>query len=213
MKKYYVPFLLLLVVVSVARSQDLMTNDDVIALSKSGLGRDVVIAKIKASTVKFDTSTAALLKLKEANVDDKIIAAMVEKETADKEFISEVPEQGSLNDLVGKKKYYIYTEYVGSLDVRGKITRHMQKAGFVVVDKIEDAEFVIQWEQVKNPGHRTAEVVGVLDVALIVRPSGTYRRRNIYSVRRQAGYNWLDWVEPVDQAMKQFLKDLKKVNE
>lgn len=210
MKKNLILLVLLLVTISAAHSQELMTNDDVIALSKSGLGPDVVIAKIKASAVKFDTSTAALLKLKEANVHEKVIAAMINKETADKEAISEIPEQGTLKDLAGKKKVYIYTEYVGPLNVRERITKRMEKAGYVVVAKIEDADFAMEWEQIKNPGDPVAEVVGVLDVALIVRPSGTYRRRNVYSVRKQAGRNWLDWVEPVDEATKQFLKDLSK---
>lgn len=187
-----------------------ITNDDVIALSKSGLGPDVIIAKIKASEIKFDTSTAALLKLKEANVPDKVIAAMVDKETADKNIVGEIPEQGSLQDLKDKKKAYIYTDYIGPLNVRERLTAALEKAGYNIVDKIEDADFALKWQQWKNPGDRTAEVEGVLEVALIVRPSGTYRRRNVYSVRKQMGHNWFDWVEPVDQAIKQFLKDLKK---
>jgi hypothetical protein len=48
---------------------------------KSGLSQEVVIAKIKASESKFDTSPAALQELKSANVPDAVILVMVQAST------------------------------------------------------------------------------------------------------------------------------------
>ncbi len=47
---------------------------------KSGLTPQIVIAKINLSEAKFDTSTAALIKLGEAKVPDTVVVAMMEKE-------------------------------------------------------------------------------------------------------------------------------------
>jgi hypothetical protein len=48
---------------------------------KAGLSTEVVIAKIKTSEAKFDTSPAALQDLKNANVPDAVILAMVNAST------------------------------------------------------------------------------------------------------------------------------------
>ena len=54
-----------------------MTNQDVIRLVKATIADDVVIAKIKQSKTKFDTSVDALVALKQEGVSDNVIAAMV----------------------------------------------------------------------------------------------------------------------------------------
>ncbi len=57
-----------------------LTNDDVIALTKAGLGDDVVLAKItSAPAVKFDTSVDALIRLKQEKVGKTVIEAMVKQ--------------------------------------------------------------------------------------------------------------------------------------
>ena len=57
-----------------------MTNDDVISLTKAGLGDDIVLAKVtSASAVKFDTSVDALIRLKKENVGKAVIEAMVKQ--------------------------------------------------------------------------------------------------------------------------------------
>ena len=58
-----------------------MTNDDVIKMVQVKLGDGVIIAKIKSSACKFDTSTDALIKLKEAGVSDAVMQAMAEAGT------------------------------------------------------------------------------------------------------------------------------------
>jgi hypothetical protein len=54
-----------------------LTNQDVLEMIKAGLTTEVIVAKIKATPSKFDTSPATLLELKGAGVSDAIIMAMV----------------------------------------------------------------------------------------------------------------------------------------
>src|SRR5215469_7792699 len=62
---------------SVVHAQEVMTNDSVITMVKAGLPDSVIIAKIRASERKFDTSTDGLVKLKTAKVPDSVIEAMI----------------------------------------------------------------------------------------------------------------------------------------
>ncbi|HKC03394.1 MAG TPA: hypothetical protein VKC17_08830 [Sphingomicrobium sp.] len=54
-----------------------LTNESVITLVKAGLGPETVVAKINASSGSYDTSTNALIQLKQAGVPDQVIAAML----------------------------------------------------------------------------------------------------------------------------------------
>jgi hypothetical protein len=75
-------FLLLVILVfstiSFAQTETL-TNAEIIEMTKAGLGRDLILSKIKSSHPKFDVSVNALIELKKANVDDGVISAMMEK--------------------------------------------------------------------------------------------------------------------------------------
>lgn len=66
-----------------------LTNVDVQDLIKVGLSPDVVIAKIKNSPTKFDTSPGALTELKNNGVPDDVILAMLQAGSENK------PGQGS----------------------------------------------------------------------------------------------------------------------
>ena len=54
-----------------------LTNSDVVALSKAGLGDDAIVAKIKTSDANYDLSTGQLIALKSAGVSGPVIAAML----------------------------------------------------------------------------------------------------------------------------------------
>jgi hypothetical protein len=54
-----------------------LTNKDVLDMVKSGLATEIVVAKIRATPGKFDTSAATLAELKSANVPDAVLMAMV----------------------------------------------------------------------------------------------------------------------------------------
>ena len=80
MKKQFtiIGIFLLTVSVSLVSGDDAaLTNEDIVRLSQAGLGAEVIITKIKASATKFDTSVEQLLALKDAGVEDDVIAAMV----------------------------------------------------------------------------------------------------------------------------------------
>lgn len=58
---------------------ELLTNDTVISLVNAGLGPATVVAKINATRGSYDTSTNALIRLKQAGVPDPVIAAMLNR--------------------------------------------------------------------------------------------------------------------------------------
>lgn len=54
-----------------------VVNSDIVEMSRAGLAPAVLIAKIKSSQCKFDTSPLALVVLKEAGVADDVLMEMV----------------------------------------------------------------------------------------------------------------------------------------
>jgi hypothetical protein len=60
-------------------TQETLTNQSIIDMVASKISQDIIVAKIKSSSNKFDTSSAALQNLKKAGVSDAIILAMVQK--------------------------------------------------------------------------------------------------------------------------------------
>lgn len=58
---------------------EVLTDDTIVSLVKAGLGPDTIVAKINASRGSYDTSTDALIRLKQASVPDPVIAAMVNR--------------------------------------------------------------------------------------------------------------------------------------
>jgi len=59
-----------------------LTNTNVMKMHVMRLSADVIVAKIHASPCEFDTSPAALQKLKQAGLPDKVILAMVQAPSA-----------------------------------------------------------------------------------------------------------------------------------
>ncbi|MGQ0541200.1 MAG: hypothetical protein ACT4O9_05025 [Blastocatellia bacterium] len=57
---------------------DVMTNAEVISLTKAGLASSIIIGKIRTSKTNFDMSTDALIKLKSSGVSDDTVTAMLE---------------------------------------------------------------------------------------------------------------------------------------
>lgn len=67
-----------LIFASASAHAETLTNTDVVQLSKIGLGDEAVIAKIRASSSKFDLTTTDLIALKAAGVSGPVIAAMID---------------------------------------------------------------------------------------------------------------------------------------
>ena len=74
MKRWAIALALLLPSTAQAQSFD---NAAVIALHKAGLGKDTLLAKIRALPCNYDTSTPQLIALKQAGIEDVVIAEMV----------------------------------------------------------------------------------------------------------------------------------------
>ncbi len=59
-----------------ASGAPVLTNDDVMKMVQAKLADGIIVAKVRSSTCKFDTSTDALIKLKGAGVSDTVLEAM-----------------------------------------------------------------------------------------------------------------------------------------
>ncbi|MDI1241169.1 MAG: hypothetical protein PSX80_04535 [bacterium] len=114
-----VAFVLAFGVISAVTAQDeVMTNDEVISLTKAGLAGSVVIGKIRTSKSNFDMSTDGLIKLKQSGVGDDVVTAMLEAKSGRAagsgssgpgvSGAAPVGPTGDPNDPMAKKNYGIY---------------------------------------------------------------------------------------------------------
>jgi hypothetical protein len=60
-------------------AKPLLTNDEVINMSRARLPEAVILSKIRSSTCEFDGSPAALVQLRSAGVTDNVLVAIVER--------------------------------------------------------------------------------------------------------------------------------------
>jgi len=58
-------------------AQDILTNDSVVKLVKAGLAEEIILNMVKTQPAKFELGADQILALKNANVSDKVISAMV----------------------------------------------------------------------------------------------------------------------------------------
>jgi hypothetical protein len=96
---------------AVSAQDEVMTNDEVISLTKAGLAGSVIIGKIRTSKSNFDMSTDALIKLKQSGVPDDVVTAMLEAKSgkgAGTSGAAAVGPTGDPNDPMAKKNYGIY---------------------------------------------------------------------------------------------------------
>jgi len=63
--------------VPMAEADAVLKNDDIINMVELGLDEELILTKIEVSDTEFDTSTEALLKLKEAKVSTTVIKKMM----------------------------------------------------------------------------------------------------------------------------------------
>jgi hypothetical protein len=61
-----------------------LTNQDVLSMTKAKLAPEIIIAKIQTSTCNFDTSPGELQRLKSEGVPDELIVAMINAPKAEK---------------------------------------------------------------------------------------------------------------------------------
>lgn len=61
--------------------REVLSNDSIVKLAKAGFKESTIISLIRTSLVSFDITTAKLVVLKKNNVSEKIIMAMIERQT------------------------------------------------------------------------------------------------------------------------------------
>src|SRR4051794_28266130 len=67
------------VLCAVSYSQtEVLTNANIIDMTKAGLSSEIILVKIKTSVASFDISTSALIQMKQAGVADDVITAVVD---------------------------------------------------------------------------------------------------------------------------------------
>jgi hypothetical protein len=80
--RIFIFLVVILGVTSFGRAQEsaaeVLSNDKVITMVQAGLPTSIIVNKIRASKTSFDTSTAELIRLKNARVPDDVINAIVE---------------------------------------------------------------------------------------------------------------------------------------
>ena len=70
--------LVLLLVCRMVSAAEVLTNEAIVTMVKGGLGKALIIDKIKISQGEYDLSTTGLLRLKAEGVSETIIKAMIE---------------------------------------------------------------------------------------------------------------------------------------
>lgn len=209
--------------------QNVINNQDIIDMVKSGLSAEVISAKIRTSNTNFDISNEGLKTLSTEKVPDSVVVQMIEKSGKQEQTkldeskkansaTNTIPEQGSLSDLKNKSKIYILTD---DLKARDKIAEEINKHQlFTIVDKIELSDFALKFESwietkgvVANVNGNTATAtpsqvrIGVLTAIM---PSETSDRlRLVYSNKKTQRFIWSE--HPAESTTKEFIKDFQKL--
>lgn len=80
--KTFVAAVVLGLAVGVSGQSEILTNSSVVDMTKAGLSTDIITAKIGSTANRFDTSTGALIELKNAGVEDEVIRLMMQRAEA-----------------------------------------------------------------------------------------------------------------------------------
>jgi hypothetical protein len=81
MRKIFLLLLFCLLILAPLFAQETLNNDSVIKLVKSGLSEDAVVNIIQTQPGEYSLSTEDIGNLRKAGVSDRVIAAMLEKQT------------------------------------------------------------------------------------------------------------------------------------
>ena len=155
MKRAILTFSLLLISICVSSAQGTqtqLTNDDIVKLLKSGLSAKIIVAKVKSTPGKYDTSTDALTRLKAANVPEEVLVAIIEAGNTAPTTSSDTQwwllnlssaQLGDLNELRTKSRVFIQADNENS---RKAISGEISKLkSLTQVASANDADFVISY--------------------------------------------------------------------
>src|ERR1700693_2332279 len=114
-----------------------LTNVNILKMHTMKLGADVIVAKIQGSPCEFDTSPAALQKLKTAGLPDKVILAMVTAPLASAPPAPKVPEIVEVKIPTGTKIQMALNLNFSSADAREGQIVLMTVAEDVVINGVK----------------------------------------------------------------------------
>lgn len=137
-QQYFLTLCLVTAMAVFSFSQDrALINSDVISLTKAGLSADIIIAKIKGSPGKFDTSPEKLKELKDAGVADAVILAVVQNPLGSSGVVAESDET-----IAGETQAIVYVYRRKEFN-----TRNLQPSVYVDNDheiaRMDDGKFLI----------------------------------------------------------------------
>ncbi len=146
-----------------------VVNADIVEMSRAGLLPAVLIAKIKNSKCKFDTSPSALVELKEAGVADDVLMEMVRNPNGGappkaesvvasspavatpsqpdvKERPSDnLPEYGDISEIRKLRRVFVIADDIDSQNIMINALR--QYDGIDIVSSPERADFFVAFTQ------------------------------------------------------------------
>jgi len=93
---------------SQAQTDKILTNSDIVKMTKSKLADKIILSKIESSEVSFNIDTDEIIKLKESGVSDAVIDSMISKQTAKDNANSNQKGNHSINGGVVFKNSGIY---------------------------------------------------------------------------------------------------------
>jgi hypothetical protein len=100
------PILLILFAASAALAQrEVLSNAEIIALTKAGLPQTVILNKIKSSEGRFDVSVNGLVEMKKAGVSDDVINALLESKPVPPSATDPIPAT-----ITAKRASPLYTD-------------------------------------------------------------------------------------------------------
>lgn len=191
-----------------------IVNEDIIRMSRTGVGPAVVVAKIKTSRCKFDTSPSALVVLKDAGVADEVLIEMVrnpngapppvtapppnaatveakeEPATSSQPAGDSLPEYGDISEIRRMRRVYVIAD---DIDSQNLLVRSLTSYdGLDVVSSPDRAEVFVAFGQ-------GASATG-MQLSGLFRGTIDYRTKAQFIVfyRNERGRHRIVWQETED---------------
>jgi hypothetical protein len=214
-------------------------NEDVIKMARAGLSSEVMIATIRKSACKFDTSPSSLVAMKEAGIADDVLMEMVRHPNAEQVVQNEpkavptpevvveperpsdnLPEYGHISEIRKMRRVFVIADDIDSQNLLMKALRSYE--GLQIVGSPDRAEIFVGFTQ-------GSSATGVRLGGLF---SGTIDHRTkaqfIVYYKSETGRSRIVWQETEDtqsssglvlsrpnevNVAKHFIKALKKVRD
>ena len=85
--------IILLLISPIFAQSEVLTNAEIVEMTKAGLSQKVILEKIKSSVCEFDVSAKSLIELKKSGVDEEVISEIIEKSKNQRERITQNEEK------------------------------------------------------------------------------------------------------------------------